>query len=416
MSTRIVLAAVAACFAVSAIAISASAAVITVNTVDSGSLVMVSGDFDFGDELEFKARTEQLSKAVVVLRSRGGNAGAGIGIGRAIRAKRFITLVVDQCSSACAIAWLGGARRLMTTNAQIGFHEVYYGPTHQASGSGNVELGVYLSELGLLERARRWVSEKGPDDINLLTKQVADAIGIDVEIYQGALPTVVNAPPAQQPAQPSPQPSYAPDELYTAALALGAANGAITLAASINKTDRASARIEAINGCRNNAYGSVDARNACKIVLEFHAMCVSVAWNGNGGWAASTKANQRMADEFALNRCRSYGGQCTFGYWACDNVIAMADRQSPYHAETFTPPQSTYSAPPAPQPPPQPAYNSEDDAPAYNAPARYYPPYAPPIFAPRPCPPLCGTFPVRPRVYGPMIVPRYARPANPYRR
>jgi hypothetical protein len=230
------IAAALACPALAATAIisSTDAATITVNTIDSGSLVTVSGDFDFGDDLEFKARTEQVSKAVVVLRSRGGNAPAGIGIGRAIRAKRFATLVVDQCSSACAFAWLGGTKRLMAVDAQIGFHEVFNGATRQASGSGNVELGAYLTELGLLERARRWISEKGPDDTNQLTEQIADAIGIDVEIYQGALPTVVNAPPAQPPAQPFYEPG-APS--YSAALALGAANGAIALAASLNRTD-----------------------------------------------------------------------------------------------------------------------------------------------------------------------------------
>jgi hypothetical protein len=99
----------------------------------------------------------------------------------------------------------------MTANSRIGFHAVYNGSTRQTSGDGNVELGVYLNELGLPQRARRWVSEKGPDDINLLTKQVADAIGIDVEIYHETTSTAINTPPAQQPpAAPYQRPAYVP--------------------------------------------------------------------------------------------------------------------------------------------------------------------------------------------------------------
>jgi hypothetical protein len=273
----VIIAAVAAC-----LVLPVQAATITIKTIDSGSLVMVTGEFDYGDEVAFKDRTVQLSNAVVVLRSRGGNAVAGIGIGRAIRAKRFTTLLVDACSSACAIAWLGGTRRLMAANAQIGFHEVFYSDTRQPSGSGNARLGAYLNEIGLSERAVQWIADKVPDDVNLLTKQVADAIGIDVEIYHDVVPTAVNVPPAQPPAQPF----YAPGApSYTAALALGAANGAVTVFAWLNASDRPSARIAALNGCRNSDWGTVESRNACQIVTEFHAMCVSVASDGHAyGW------------------------------------------------------------------------------------------------------------------------------------
>jgi hypothetical protein len=96
---------------------------ITVKTRNNGTpIVLVTGGFQFGDEVEFRARTNSLSTAVVVLQSPGGSAVAGIRIGRAIRAKRFTTLIADEYSSACAVAWLGGSRRLMTATAHIGFH------------------------------------------------------------------------------------------------------------------------------------------------------------------------------------------------------------------------------------------------------------------------------------------------------
>jgi hypothetical protein len=124
-----------------------------------------------------------------VRQSPGGSAVAGIRIVRAIRAKRFTTLVADECSSAWAVAWLGGSRRLMTATAHIGFHGVFDADTRLASGSGNAALGAYLNEIGLSERAVRWIADKGADDVNLLTKQVVEAIGIDVEIHHDIAPT-----------------------------------------------------------------------------------------------------------------------------------------------------------------------------------------------------------------------------------
>jgi hypothetical protein len=88
----------------------APAATITVKTLDNGTpIVLVMGEFQYCDEIEFRAKTDSLSNAVVTFQSPGGNARAGIAIGHAIRAKRFVTFVGDtQCSSACATAWLGG--------------------------------------------------------------------------------------------------------------------------------------------------------------------------------------------------------------------------------------------------------------------------------------------------------------------
>jgi hypothetical protein len=113
----------------------------------------------------------------------------------------------------------------MTATAHIGFHGVFDADTRLASG--NAARGAYLNEIGLSERTVRWIADKGADDVNLLTKQVVDVIGIDVEIYHDIAPTAVNAPPAP----PPPQPFYEPGEHSdTAALALGAANGAISRA------------------------------------------------------------------------------------------------------------------------------------------------------------------------------------------
>jgi hypothetical protein len=70
--------AVAAAVAVMTAVNYAHAATITVKTLDNGTpIVLVTGGFQFGDEVEFRARTASLSNAVVVLQSPGGSAIAG---------------------------------------------------------------------------------------------------------------------------------------------------------------------------------------------------------------------------------------------------------------------------------------------------------------------------------------------------
>ncbi len=60
------------------------AASIEVSPSDSGErgVVIITGTFEFSDIEQFQTKTLQLSKAIVVLSSAGGNLEAGIQIGR----------------------------------------------------------------------------------------------------------------------------------------------------------------------------------------------------------------------------------------------------------------------------------------------------------------------------------------------
>jgi hypothetical protein len=53
-----------------------------------------------------------------------GNVSAGVGIGEIIHQRSFHTAVLNygKCLSACAIAWLGGAKRYIGDRADVGFH------------------------------------------------------------------------------------------------------------------------------------------------------------------------------------------------------------------------------------------------------------------------------------------------------
>ena len=160
---------------------------ISVTTSTNGStIIYVVGDFQLGDEKRFAEISA--SQAFVSFRSPGGNAIAGMAISETIRNRGFITYVASgaTCASACGIAWLGGKRRVMSANAQIGFHAAYrktaYGTTED-SGVTNAVLGGFLTkELELPLEAVIYVTrESGPNNLEWLNPDDARKVGITVE-------------------------------------------------------------------------------------------------------------------------------------------------------------------------------------------------------------------------------------------
>ena len=79
------------------------------------AVVAVEGPLYAEDGKQFSAKVDELSNAIVSFRSDGGSIVAGIQIGEKIRLKGFATVVStgQRCASACALAWLGGAPRLV---------------------------------------------------------------------------------------------------------------------------------------------------------------------------------------------------------------------------------------------------------------------------------------------------------------
>ena len=139
------------------LASSANAADILVSKLDSSGRAWVTfeGDIVLSDVLQFQQKTSNISKAIVVLDSDGGQLLAGIEVGKIIRLRNYMTLVPDNalCASACAIAWLGGTTRYMAAKARIGFHAAFNAETKQETGVGNALIGSYLSQIGLPDRA-----------------------------------------------------------------------------------------------------------------------------------------------------------------------------------------------------------------------------------------------------------------------
>jgi hypothetical protein len=165
----------------------AKAADIVVKPLESGStLIAIDGELELSDIDSFRAKAEPLplGRTTVEFRSKGGKLLAGIRIGAQIRAKKFNTVVPDgaQCASACALAWLGGARRFVGENSNVGFHTAYIlktgGPAE--SGPGNAILGAYLNQLGLSEEAILYITYAAPTSVHWMSLKEAAEYGIAV--------------------------------------------------------------------------------------------------------------------------------------------------------------------------------------------------------------------------------------------
>jgi len=192
----------------------ASAATFTIDAAPDGksALVTIDGVLEANDGEQFKSKTSFLSKAIISFRSDGGNLVAGIQIGEAIRLKGFFSLVAGnaRCASACALAWLGGARRFMSADSRIGFHAAYDKSSGKETGVGNAVVGAYLTRIGLAYPAVIYITLAPPTSITWLSMADAEKRGIDVELADGRLDTAAAVVPVAaasnaQPARTKPE-------------------------------------------------------------------------------------------------------------------------------------------------------------------------------------------------------------------
>lgn len=175
---------------------------ISVSSGLGAPLITVAGELDLADTVEFLRKTQDLPDAVVLLESPGGNAVAGVQIGRAIRQKGFRTVVPSaiNCASACALAWLGGTPRLMAENSQIGFHAAYVnrGGRPRKSPAANAVVAEYLRGLALPSRVIAHITGAPPEKMYWLSIDGARGLGIEAGIYtrEGMTASLDEAPAA----------------------------------------------------------------------------------------------------------------------------------------------------------------------------------------------------------------------------
>jgi hypothetical protein len=173
--------------------------------------VLVVGDLLPSDGDQFRSKVGGLRKAVVIFQSDGGTALTGIDIGETIRLKNFATLVPSQvrCASACALAWLGGAPRIMAADAQVGFHAAYVVRGGQAleTGQGNALVGAYLNRIGLPYSAVVYITRSAPTSMTWLNAADATQHGIEVALLDrtggsASRTAHAQAAPGREPATP----------------------------------------------------------------------------------------------------------------------------------------------------------------------------------------------------------------------
>lgn len=157
---------------------------VTRNSQDNLTIITVIGTIEYGDDVALRAAMAGVTGGVVLFDSLGGNLDAGIEMGKAIRFRQLATAVTSDsmCFSACALAWLGGTTRMVQERGYVGFHAAYTdegGATREAGG-GNARAGAYVGMLGFSDRAAEVLMTKGPNDMLVLTPEIAEALKIDV--------------------------------------------------------------------------------------------------------------------------------------------------------------------------------------------------------------------------------------------
>lgn len=161
------------------------------------AVITVTGPLRLEDGEKFADAAQGADQATVALDSPGGSLLAGVRIGALTQAKGYSTLVRDSavCASACAFAWLGGAKRLLGGGARL---------TFQAAGQGDGTsqeaplLDAYLNGLGLPATAVAYLARGAPGEKGWLTVQDARAIGIPAE-DPDPIPSETTAPAAAPP-------------------------------------------------------------------------------------------------------------------------------------------------------------------------------------------------------------------------
>jgi hypothetical protein len=144
------------------------------------ALITVTGMLDEGEEGKFLGTLGTIRSAIVFLESPGGPLGVAISLGLTIRKRGLETGVADGaiCTSACALAWLGGSPRRMGRHAHIGFHEPWDPSNRESSLKGDAAIANYIRQLGLPYAALSLLLRAGPSSMAWMTEASSSAYRI----------------------------------------------------------------------------------------------------------------------------------------------------------------------------------------------------------------------------------------------
>jgi hypothetical protein len=174
--------------------VTAQAATITTYNPHNGTMgILIEGGIGYGDSDIFSGVIKNCcsdagSKVTVKINSGGGNALAGILIGKLIRQKGYETQAYEWCASACANIWLAGTTRWINEGTMVGFHAAFdkRDNTRAPKQVDGLILGYY-QWLGLSKSAAKKLYDAPPDDLNVVTYDLAKEYGIGYRVVEGVL-------------------------------------------------------------------------------------------------------------------------------------------------------------------------------------------------------------------------------------
>jgi hypothetical protein len=164
-------------------------------TVKGGN-IFITGDISYSDFYNFEAATKPIYQPTIVhLHSRGGSILDAIAIGRVIRREGWVTYTEKYCNSACALIWMGGAKRFKAEGALIGFHRARVSVEDKSpSPFGDRAEADYLRGMGYNQQVIDFVLKAPPSGMTYLTEADARKIGLAMTV---AAPIKIPHVPAQ---------------------------------------------------------------------------------------------------------------------------------------------------------------------------------------------------------------------------
>lgn len=163
----------------------AHAAKITFEKHSEIDFIAIEGEIEQSDVSRFQDIAIKSSNAVVILNSPGGYLSPALEIGKIIQVKGFRTYVPAGviCTSSCALIWVAGSPRILSTTSRIGFHASYQDDNGapKETGLGNAIVGRYLTLLNLPEKAVVFATRASPETIQWLDTSKSAEAGISFE-------------------------------------------------------------------------------------------------------------------------------------------------------------------------------------------------------------------------------------------
>jgi hypothetical protein len=154
---------------------------------------------------------QSMNGALIQLESDGGEAIGSLDIADIVRRSGLHTWVPDDkiCASACSMIWIAGGAKYAGRRAHIGFHGAYNGRTGQQMPIALAMQGALLGRLDYSYGAIYWMVSPQALDMNWLTPEIADKLGIYFEYDKTFPPGPPRALYAYAPPAPKPEPQPA---------------------------------------------------------------------------------------------------------------------------------------------------------------------------------------------------------------